>query len=282
MPQWLAGFLPWLGLLLPMGRAIRGEKPGGFRPLLFCAAWAGSIFVFFSLSGSKLPGYILPIFPALALIAAAALQRLGPAPWQRLLIAMALVTLAATLASPLIGRGADDALQRYGVWIGAACAVALLGTLLAWWLQRREAQRWSLAAYALGFFGATTIGLVGHETIGRANSGADLVPAIQAVLEPQMPIYSVRLLDHTLPFYLRRTTVMVESPDELEFGTRQEPQKWLPTMAAFTAAWTSGRPALALMSPETYAELTTRQLPMTTVARDRRRVVVANFTPPAR
>ena len=41
---------------------------------------------------------------------------------------------------------------------------------------------------------------------------------------------------------------MVEAPDELEFGVNQEPQKWLPTLAAFSTAWTSGRPALALMA----------------------------------
>jgi hypothetical protein len=97
-----------------------------------------------------------------------------------------------------------------------------------------------------------------------------------------MPIYSVRLLDHTLPFYLRRTTVMVEEPDELEFGTQREPAKWLPTVAAFKQAWTTGGPALALMSPKTHAELQAQALPMSVVARDQRRVVVANFAlPPA-
>ena len=52
--------------------------------------------------------------------------------------------------------------------------------------------------------------------------------------------YSVQLLDHTLPFYLRRPMIMVERPDELEFGTKQEPQKWLPTTAAFKQVWASG------------------------------------------
>jgi hypothetical protein len=95
-----------------------------------------------------------------------------------------------------------------------------------------------------------------------------------------MPLYAVRLLDHTLPYYLRRTVVMVEEPDELAFGTQQEPQKWLPTLAAFAQAWTAGPPALALMTPATHAELRAQHLPMTVVAQDQRRVVVANFPLP--
>ena len=283
VPQLLAGFLPWLGLVPAMFSELRDEPRRGFRPLLFCAVWTVAIFGFFSLSGSKLPGYILPLFPALAFIAGSALQRLDTKSWRRLLVVMGLLCLAALLASPLIGRmPADEALRRYGGWISAACALAVAGIGLAGWLQRRGLRLPSIAAYALAFFGATTVGLLGHETLGRPNSGADLVPAIQSVLEPGMPIYSVRLLDHTLPFYLRRTTVMVEAPDELEFGVNQEPQKWLPTLAAFSAAWTSGRPALALMAPRTHAELQAQNVAMWTVARDARRVVVANFAPPSR
>jgi hypothetical protein len=128
------------------------------------------------------------------------------------------------------------------------------------------------------FVGAS-IGLLGHETLGRSSSGIDLVPAIRAVLKPDMPLYGVRLLDHTLPFYLQHPLVMVESPDELAFGVQQEPQKWLPTMAAFRERWRSGAPAVAVMSHETFESLRAESLPMFPVAQDARRVVVATFAP---
>ena len=122
-----------------------------------------------------------------------------------------------------------------------------------------------------------TATLRGHEAFGRRSSGADLVPAIEAVAGPEVTLYSVRMLDHTLPFYLRRTPVMVDVADELEFGIGREPGQSLPTLAAFEQRWTSGPRALALMSHETYATLRDRHVPMTTVAEDERRVVVANF-----
>ncbi|MDQ6638510.1 MAG: glycosyltransferase family 39 protein, partial [Pseudomonadota bacterium] len=84
IPIGLAGFLPWLPLSSVLPSVVRGERRGsGFRPVLLLVVWAASIFVFFSFSSSKLPGYILPVYPALAIIAALALDKLRPAQWDR-------------------------------------------------------------------------------------------------------------------------------------------------------------------------------------------------------
>ena len=272
-PQLIAGFLPWLGLTPRICALLRNSgQAREFRPELLLAVWAGAILVFFSLSGSKLPGYILPVFPALALLAALALDRIDAKAWQRQLLGMLLLAGCGLLATLLLQRSDD-----YGLWLGAACLVILLGLLLAWRCNRRDQPGLSITLFALAWFAGTTVGLAGHQTLGRSNSGVDLVPAIEAVLTPQMPIYSVRRLDHTLPFYLRRTMIMVEAPDELAFGVEQEPQKWLPTLAAFSAAWTTGPPALALMSRDSYQQLKEQGLPMFDLTGDEKRLVVTNF-----
>lgn len=295
-PQLLMGFLPWLGLLPGMVAAVRRDagrradqetvradgKPASFRPVVLLAVWAVAVFVFFSASGSKLPGYIAPIFPALGVIAALALDRIGPQIWRRLLLGMAALTVIGLAATPLLGRSGDARtpaalFQTYALWVAAALAVALVGLAIAWAVQRSGRLLASITAYGLTLVVAMTIALVGHETFGRSSSGVDLAASMRAVLTPTMPVYSVHLLDHTVPFYLGRTTIMVEQPDELAFGTRQEPQKWLPTLAAFIDVWSKGPKALAMMSPEMYIELQRRQVVMYPVARDTRRVVVANF-----
>ena len=272
-PQLIAGFLPWLGLTPRICALLRNSgQAREFRPELLLAVWAGAILVFFSLSGSKLPGYILPVFPALALLAALALDRIDAKAWQRQLLGMLLLAGGGLRATLLLQRSDD-----YGLWLGAACLVILLGLLLAWLCNRRGQPGLSITLFALAWFAGTTLGLAGHQTLGRSNSGVDLVPAIQAVLTPQMPIYSVRRLDHTLPFYLRRTMIMVEAPDELAFGVEQEPQKWLPTLVAFSAAWTTGPPALALMSRDSYQQLKEQGLPMFDLTGDEKCLVVTNF-----
>lgn len=284
IPIALAGFLPWLPLSRAMFLAMRapGVDPG-LRPKLLLLVWAASIFVFFSLSSSKLPGYILPIYPGLAIIAAVALDKLRPPQWGRHILIAGAFVVCALLTLPILARlgslSTPNALYRaYVPWLAATWLVALVGMVVAWRFKFAQLDR-SIAVYALALFAAETVAMRGHEVFGRASSGADLVPRIEAVVDPQMPIYSVRLLDHTLLFYLRRTMVLVEEPGELEFGTGQEPEKWIPTLDQFQGRWTSGVRAIAIMSPQTYEALRVRQLPMTNIAADPRRVVVANFDP---
>ena len=68
--------------------------------------------------------------------------------------------------------------------------------------------------------------------------------------------------------------IMVESPDELEFGVNQEPKLWMPTLDAFITRWNEDPTAYALMVPEQYTALQGLNLPMQEVDRDSRRVIV--------
>ncbi|MCE9658129.1 MAG: glycosyltransferase family 39 protein [Burkholderiales bacterium] len=282
VPQLLVGMLPWLGLSWGMARVVREDRAeSGFKPALLLGVWAAVIFVFFSVSGSKLPGYIVPVFPALAILAAVALDRLDAAQWRRQVLVAAALVVAAYLALPLLARqGGDTPLHEqfraYAEVLAWLLALAAFGIAAAFLLGRRHLER-SIAVYALSMFFLFGAALVAHETFGRERSGVALVAPIQRVLEKDMPIYSVRLLDHTLPFYLRHTTIMVEEPDELDFGVRRDPQKWIPTLEGFIAVWRDGPRALAVMSHETLAVLRERKVVMFALAADSRRVVVSNF-----
>ena len=61
LPVLLVGMFPWSGLILP---AIGALSPRRFRVDLFVLLWLLAPLAFFSLAGSKLPGYILPCGPA--------------------------------------------------------------------------------------------------------------------------------------------------------------------------------------------------------------------------
>ncbi|WP_116603037.1 glycosyltransferase family 39 protein [Cupriavidus alkaliphilus] len=289
VPLLAGGFLPWLGLLPGMVRAVT-QRAGvahaagialPFQPALMAAIWAVSIFVFFSLSGSKLPGYIVPMFPALGILGGVALTQSCERTWSRQLRAMLLLGAIGLLASPLVTKldanNIPNALYRnYAIWAALACALVLASAAAALWLLRRRGRMASVTGYAFGMLLAFSIALLGHEAIGRAASGIDLVAPIARVLRPGMPLYGVGMLDHTLPFYLRHPLTMVAQADELAFGAAQEPRKWVPTVAAFADAWQHGPRAVALLSPQAFAELSAR-VPMHVVARDWRRVAVSNF-----
>ena len=288
VPLLLIGIIPWVlqipGALVQAWQERRREFSSGW--LLVC--WFVVIFAFFSMSRSKLPGYIIPIFPALALLIGHRLDRLlGYSnslgmPWKLQTLGFTLLGCIGFFFLTEIGKQARpdeiEAYAQYTYWVIAAL-IALIGFSLFAIVQSKRNGLQSIVSFACGFFLCAMIAGTGHETLGRAVSGIDLVNRVKASIPEKVNFYSVRLLDHTVPFYLGRTMIMVESPDELEFGVNQEPNLWLPTLDAFISRWKEDQTAYAIMVPEQYVALQGLNLPMQEVDRDSRRVIVKHPDP---
>jgi 4-amino-4-deoxy-L-arabinose transferase-like glycosyltransferase len=73
LPVLLVGLFPWSGLAVP---GLFGLRPRTERKDLFVLLWLVLPLAFFSLAGSKLPGYVLPCVPPLALLMGRAADRL--------------------------------------------------------------------------------------------------------------------------------------------------------------------------------------------------------------
>jgi 4-amino-4-deoxy-L-arabinose transferase-like glycosyltransferase len=74
LPVLLVGLFPWSGLVLP---ALARLRPGRSAADAFLLPWLVLPVVFFSAAGSKLPGYILPCLPPLAILVGRAATRLA-------------------------------------------------------------------------------------------------------------------------------------------------------------------------------------------------------------
>lgn len=121
------------------------------------SGWAILTFTMFSINSSKLPAYILPMFPALAILAALR-WRLGEAPdddpaplpdwvWR----AVAISPFLPMVAMPLIHRFAFRVEDQNWIWVQVAiCAVAMIafGFVAKAWKAER-CRRW---AVGLGAF----------------------------------------------------------------------------------------------------------------------------------
>jgi len=150
LPVVLIGSFPWTPLLISAlvrfvaGRRTRGESARSpedqalERLMTFATLWMGWPLLFFSLSRSKLPGYILPIFPAVALVVASEMLSLWRGRADRLArVAMFVLPLflamIATLAL-LYARGELDAFDpttHVLFWIGLGGGLLGLGLWLA-------------------------------------------------------------------------------------------------------------------------------------------------------
>ncbi|CAB3755368.1 4-amino-4-deoxy-L-arabinose transferase [Burkholderia puraquae] len=284
VPVLLVGFLPWLSVAWQSIRhALRmPRQPNGFSPMLLLLIWSAFIFLFFSASHSKLISYVLPVAPALALIIGAYLPLMSADRFRRHLLGYLVFFVAAAFGIIALAYQGDartpNALYRaFQMWLYAGLAIAAALTLAAAWLNRRASVAAALAAFGAAWLAFGTIGGTGHDEFGRYSSGALLAPAVRAELAklpPDTPFYSIEMLDHTFPFYMGHTTIMVQRQDELAFGISMEPNKWIPTVDEWIARWKQETHALAIMPPGQYDTLVKQGVPMRVIARDNRRVIV--------
>ena len=280
IPVLAAGILPWIITLIDsMARAWKVEPAAEqrFKPKRFLLIWAVFIFVFFSLSGSKLASYILPIFPALALLIGEHLSRIDGRRlfWQ--ILPVAFLAAAGLLLAPNTVRFAGNELARgqyalFANWLLAASAIWLVGTVAALCLSYRDKVRGAIIALACSSLIAAQILLTGHDSLSATRSDYAIAEQIKPHLRPGAPIYSLEGYDQTLTFYLKRTVTLVAYQDEMAFGLAQEPEKllphkWLPDIESFKQAWVRQPYALAIMPHSTYQQLASQGLPMRVIAR---------------
>ncbi len=72
VPVMIIGFIPWISFL-PYSLAHQWEKRGDGNNL-FSMLWMGIVLIFFSIAGTKLPGYLMPFYPIAAISVAKMVQ----------------------------------------------------------------------------------------------------------------------------------------------------------------------------------------------------------------
>lgn len=151
------GVLPWSFFVFPALAKIRALRPrDNVRDSLLALAWIWFLLpiAFFTLSTSKLPGYILPSFPAFAILLGFQVERLWNGDRSRLLLAAAGLN-AVSLAA--IGAGLDYYLVKKGLALpGGAASMAVpvlfgLAAMAALLKGKARGAVWAPALFVLGF-----------------------------------------------------------------------------------------------------------------------------------
>lgn len=280
-PILFVGFLPWMLTLVPA--AIDGWRresgAGAFPWRRFALLWTAFVMLFFSASGSKLPAYILPVFPVFALVLGDWLARAPARSLWKPVLAIALfllVVIAVAWGSPERAKTAwtRELYLAARPWIIAGLAI-LAVAMAAGALKLRAGRKWgalvTIVAASLLFIDFVEDG---YERLAPRQSGLQVAERIKADLAPATRIYSVGLYDQTIPFYLGRTVTLVDYRDEFSTGIDREPHLWIPNLEAFAGDWVRPGDAMAIIHPQLHEKLSTRGLAMTLLYRDERRVLV--------
>jgi 4-amino-4-deoxy-L-arabinose transferase-like glycosyltransferase len=286
LPLLLIAVLPWLA---PLARACRAAwyeagaenplDPGRpapaqlFRPLKFLMLYAAVTLVFFSMSGSKLAPYILPMLPVLAaLTGACSAQPHALARHAARINAVITLILATGLLIYSARKNAFVPHEALG-WAVAAAVAALLGMVLS----ARARSAWAVMTVAvLGASLALQCMLCEYTVIPPARSARELVSAVRAFVGPHTPLYSVGQYRETVSPYLGRTLQLAGFDGELRFGLDQEPQYRM-SLEQFVARWSAGGPAVAFFDPEVWDAWRRRGLPGRVIAADYYTVAVSRL-----
>lgn len=234
-----AEFFPW-SFLLPTAvwtgwKRLSGKERQGF---LFALCWMVVTLVFFSLSPAKRTVYILTMYPAMALLVGAALDRIA-AGWPRDrrwavlplgLVAGLLLLVAAAL--PIVGRGRPEAAPLGGdrfVWeVTTALLPAVVGAALAWWISRSGRVGRAAGTLAAGL-AATTVLLVVFlvPRFDVVKSARRLSGVLAARMAPGETYGIHPRLDSTFLFYTQRFAENLDSEEKLRAYVNRPGRVWL-------------------------------------------------------
>ncbi len=284
VPLLLAGFLPWTSMLPSLARLGAAREPHRtFQPRRFLLVYAAFVFVFFSASRSKLPSYVLPMFPALALLAGAWLAKADARRLRIHLVAPAVAGVAFVALAPLLVRFATRdtpaaVLEAMAPGFAAGGVLALGAAMLAYRILGQGRAIAGVVVLAAGTVLATLAVLDGHDGHASIKSSRDVAAVLRPRLSADAPVFSVAMYDQTLPFYLDRDVTLVAWTDEFAFGQSRDPGRWIPTVGEFAQRWRALDDGAAMMKPGTWSSLSASGLPMHVLYRDSRRVVVLRRT----
>jgi 4-amino-4-deoxy-L-arabinose transferase-like glycosyltransferase len=223
----LAGLFPWTPFLF---RAVRDAMRGGWTKRdenavgWFFVVWIGFVVAFFSLSQSKLPAYILPVFPAAAVLIGATLARVLAGGTERLrgefigyaafcsLLGVAL--LVAVLKPGLIRDPAQAAaLRPCGIALGVLLFAAAI--VVPQFAAKRGART---ALVAIGGVAAFFLLLLTTATGEIQKPGTrELALRVRAEARPEDRVVHFGEFFHDFTYYARQVVDVAGTKGELEF-----------------------------------------------------------------
>jgi len=278
----LIGMLPWIMVMLDaLWRTVRALPVTlkTDKPTLILIIWTLFVFVFFSISSSKLPAYILPIFPSLSLLMGKRLAEMDVKELPAKIITAAPFPLIGFCAIFYwAGHASYSAEQllygHYSYWLYTAMAIMLAGIIYGWLQSKRGRKLNALIGVAVTGLLFSQLAGSGHQTLATIYSARDLSKKIAPYIKDNIPFYSVQTYDQTLPFYLRRTIILVNFQDEFSYGLQQEPSLAINDMGNFRQRWLADPEALALMQRDTFERLRAERFPMEVIVDDGKRIII--------
>jgi 4-amino-4-deoxy-L-arabinose transferase-like glycosyltransferase len=242
VPVLLLGVCPWLitslRSLVKPGFKWLPDNAGQFDPERFMWTFVVVTFCFFSLGQSKLPGYILPVLPMIAVISGgqiASRDRIDADRWVMLFFGLLFLVGVFNIERLASGHYPAEQWRLYTPWLVGSSVFSLLSFII---LSIKKIGR--LPAFATAAFLSLASSLLiisGANSLAESRSSKVLADIIQQSLPADAPVFSFQYYPEAATFYLGKPITIVEYEGEMAMGVRLEPEKFIKTQDEFIAKW---------------------------------------------
>ncbi|NRA90309.1 MAG: phospholipid carrier-dependent glycosyltransferase [Simkaniaceae bacterium] len=249
-PIVLVGLFPWVGFLpttlKETYQSIKSKSPTHLTDL-FLVIWICFIFLFFSAASSKLIPYIVPIFPALALLIGRVVAKAWEAKqfqdYKLSLNLFRIVTITLILAAP-IALYYEEQLNNTLVTPYAAMMVSILfiGLLCTFIFQHKKKMKATLLS--IGLSGALMYLPLNKAWVHlEGRSIHPIAMTLKEQLDPEDLVISWHRYYQDLPPYIERITYVVDYLTEMSFGASiEDVSSWMLSEKGFADLIATGKP----------------------------------------
>ena len=204
IPYLIGGALPWAIVAIANARELRRRLDPA---TLYALLWIAVPFIFFSISQSKRPQYILPLMPAVALLIARATRGFRAAAVAWIVLGVVLIGAApfAKMRPELLAPAKSSAI--------ALGVVALIAGLVAAFIRRRELAIIALSIPVIAIPIAADPVL---QAIGERRSAHAFAEQLKPQIGASTEVVGIEAYTGSLQFYLQKPITVV-TPDAEEF-----------------------------------------------------------------
>ncbi|MBY0462112.1 MAG: glycosyltransferase family 39 protein [Alphaproteobacteria bacterium] len=263
VPILIAGFLPWTAFIPAAIADAWKNRTSSLNSYLLI--WAGWVFAFFSVSNSKLIPYILPMFPALALLIGKCLSDIWTNKNPKNKAALYTYNSLFYIALCLLGGGISayfpkllEEKAELLPYIHSLMAIFFISGLLTLIYIQRKDTYLSIEKLAGSIFvrifnlrsSQVVIGILCLSSIAilitlinaapyiQRPSIKPLAEIIQSHRQPEDKVVSFMTYYQDLPVYTQQIVTVVEAKGELEFGTTvEDTSSWMVAEKQFLELW---------------------------------------------
>jgi 4-amino-4-deoxy-L-arabinose transferase-like glycosyltransferase len=242
IPMVLIGFFPWSVFLAPATidtmRRIRDRDAWRDGYVLLICLFS-VFFVFWSICSTKLPHYLLPVYPALALLTGCFLEtwitqpaRVGPSWMKNAWITIIAVGLGMMLA---VGIAARIYLPGEEL-IGLVGLILIAGGYLCLYYAKRQHRRRVIAVFACTavFFLTAVFGFTAQR-VDRHQNAKRLSALIRGDSPEPRPVCAYRFFRQSMVYYAGHEVQYCDNPQQLQEFLEQTPQAYVITLDKYQA-----------------------------------------------